>query len=63
MDFHEDFSDALRALIVEHFERRIENSGLDVDDFVDRVIDTIEDSTENLCDTIVDFVDSELGEE
>lgn len=60
MNFHEDFIEALRSLIIEQFEERVEAAGLEIEDFADRAIDSVDDSLEILCDTIIEFVDNEL---
>lgn len=62
MNFREDFSDALRSLIIEHYQDQVEASGFELEDFVDRALVIVEDTSELLCDTILEFMESELGE-
>lgn len=62
MDFREDFDDHLRSIIMEHFKSRIEGSGLEIDDFIGRVMDHVDDASETLCDLVIEVVDVELEE-
>ncbi len=62
MDFREDFNDHLRAVIMEHFKSRIEGSGLELGDFIETVLDHVDDAADTLCDLVIEVVDAELEE-
>lgn len=63
MNFYEYFLDNLRELVTDFYGERIEGCGLDVDDFIGTLMDTVEDASDNMSQIIIDFVDSELPSE
>lgn len=61
MSFEESILEAIREVVLEHFSEGIESAGYEVDDFVDTVMDTLDDSIMGLSDLISETIDAEIG--
>lgn len=60
MSFEESIFEAIREVMSEHFAESIESAGYEVEDFIDRIIDTVDDSIAGLSDLISETLENEL---